>query len=309
MLATEILSLVNISSNNQISPEMAVIFMDGIQKSAFQSNTAAFLQYKQILVPYTTFTLQSGGYTGCIDSDIGKPVADANTGTGTLRAFDNSKFEWTIEIITPFTPESGIQVVGGTGAAQFPTTMITKGFKGPYPAPTDPACRKVWGITQRKPEKFWLDWTGWCGIYWVNGVFNTGDFQAFWNTVQSFETGLNDDLTNEFTFSFDPSLQATYYWVYWRNPPDVTGLDDTSEIIIPSSYHLQFVLALNDYAGAILNREPLDYDKMIEKYLGGWIDSLRAPFRDQKRNQNDSSAPGMGFGFGWGNGGPYGGII
>jgi hypothetical protein len=301
MLPTEILSLVNLSANNQLSPDLITIFIDGVQKSAFQTNTAAFLQYRQKMTLYKVFQMEDFSYTDCVDSDIGKAVLGADDGTGFLVSFDNTAKTWQINVTTDFVANESIQITDGTGAAQI-TAASTTGGRGPYPAPTDPACRKVWGITQRKPEQFWLEWTGWCGVYWVNGLFNTGDYQAFWNTVQPFETGLNDDLTNEFTFSFDPSLDATYYWVYWRNPPNFTDLSDSDQIIIPSSYHLQLVLALNDYAGAILNREPLDYDRMIDKYLGGWIDSLRAPFRDQKRNQNMSQTPANGYGFGYLNG-------
>lgn len=305
MLLTEIASFVNISSNNQLSPEQVTLLLDGIQKSVFQKNQAAFLQYTNILKIFKTYTLISSGYVDAVTSDIGKDVIGEDTGTiGTLIAYDNDLREWTIDVTATPGADEIIQVGSGTGSGQL-NGGAAKGYRGPYAAPTDVPCRKIWGITQRKPGRFWLEFAGCAGVYWVNGLINTGDYLAFWGPIAPFETGQTDDLQNTFMFSFDPSLKAVYYWVYWRNPPSITELDNSTQLIIPEAYHHQVLLACNDLAGAILNREPLDYDQMIEGYLGGWIDAIRAPFRDQRLNQNMTQNGGTGFGLGFG----YGGIV
>lgn len=298
MLPTEIASFINIAANNQLSPEQVTLIMDNVQKTAFQKNTAAFLQYRNILKVYTPITLVASPYTSPSSDDIGRTVSDASTGAGILRAYDSSIFTWYIEVTAPFTNGLVIGVDGGTGGGTISKVETELGYIGPYSAPTDKPCRKVWGITQRKPERFWLDWISFCGLYWVNGLPNNGDYLSFWGAVSPFETGLNDDLTNEFTFSFRPSLKAVYYWVYWQNPPSITGLDDASQIIIPEAYHLQFIQTCNMARGMILEGGDFS-DDVVEKYLGGWLDTLRAPFRDQKLNQNMSQGPQTGFG-------PYG---
>ncbi len=313
MLLTEIASLVNISTNNQVSPEMVVILMDNIQKTAFQSNTAAFLQYRQVLTLYPIMTMDSSGYIDLEDADIGKTVGSEDGTVGVLVAFDNEAYEWTIKVTTSTAGNYAVGQVltvvdGSTGRGQI-TNNATRAYRGPYPAPTDPACRKVWGITQRLPERFWLDFTSCAGLYWINGILNSNDFLAFWGPIAPFETGLNDDLTNEFTFSFDPSFNTTYRWVYWRNPPTISGLDDSDELIIPEAYHSPYALAICDLAMAFIAREKVDYNSMVDSYLGKWVDDLRAPFRDQKLNENmsqGSQAGGYGFSYGLGDG-YYGG--
>ncbi len=302
MLLTEIASFINIAGNNQLSPEQVVLIIDNVQKTAFQKNTAAFLQYRQKLIPRQIFTLSASGFTACEDSDIGKSVAHGTgSGAGTLVSFDNDARTWVVESTTKFSANQDVGINDGEGSG---TLTAVETFKGPYAAPTSPECRKVWGITQRKPERFWLDFIGICGLYWINGLPNSNDFLAFWGPIAPFETGLNDDLTNEFTFSFDPSFEATYYWVYWRNPPTITGLDDSTQLIIPEAYHLQLIQACNAAAASLLSGEPYD-DSTVERYLGGWIDSLRAPFREQKLNQNMTQ--GGQNTFGWGVGGYQGG--
>lgn len=296
MTLSEIASFLNKSSNNQLSPGELCLIMDSIQKKIFQSNTAAFLQYSQVLTLYQNIQMIAAGYTGCVPSDIGMLVSDSASGSGMLMAYDNTLMIWTIGNITsPFITPGPIAVTSGTGSAQSTTPLSITGYEGPYAAPTNPTCRKVWGITQRKPQKFWLDFIVGCGLYWINGLPNTQDYMAFWGANAPFETGLNDDLQNTFLFSFCPSLQATYYWVYWRNPPSITGFNDNTQLIIPEAYHHDFFLACRDLGSAIVEGGAFN-DQAIENYLGGWIDSLRAPFRDQKLNRNMSQAPnGIGY--------------
>lgn len=279
--------------------------MDNVQKTCFQKNTAAFLQYRQVLKIWQIISV-SEFTTPLQDSDIGSTIGVYGTSiVGTLMAFDAT----TMSVITSdqFTDGANFTVNGsiyGTLATPVNQTI----FIGPYSAPTNPPCRKVWGITQRKPERFWLDFVGRCGLYWVNGLPNTGDYLAWWGSIAPFETGLNDDLNNQFTFSWPPSLKATYYWTYWINPPSITGLDDSTQIIIPEAYHLQYIQCCNAARGMILEGGDFS-DDVVEKYLGGWLDTLRAPFKDQKLNPNQTQGPDIGFGpnSGYGNGyGVYG---
>lgn len=279
--------------------------MDSVQKTAFQKNTAAFLQYRNVLVIQQVLSFDSVDYRNPIDSDIGKTVTSDSGKTGTLVSFDNTAFTWNVVTTDSFLSGEEVTVNSGDGAAFLLADKYQIVFKGPYSAPTDKPCRKVWGITQRKPERFWLDWTAFCGLYWVNGLPNNGDYLSFWGNVSPFETGLNDDLTNEFTFSFLPSEKATYYWVYWQNPPSITGFDDASQLIIPEAYHLQYIQACNMARGMILEGGDFS-DDVVEKYLGGWLDTLRAPFRDQKRNQNMTQGQSTGYSP-YGAGGLYGG--
>ncbi len=103
-------------------------------------------------------------------------------------------------------------------------------------------------------------------------------------------TGNTYDLQNQFLFSYDPipeaNAQHPYYWVYWKNPPSITGLDDSDSLLIPEAYHFHFANACQQFAKAFLEGGVASLDKITQDNLSPWVDTLLAPFRDQWRNSN-----------------------
>ncbi len=137
-----------------------------------------------------------------------------------------------------------------------------------------------------------------CG-YWysIDGVWQTEDYRAFWgDRLYPFVTGNTFDLSNEFLFSFDPIVDDEnvnpYYWVYWKNPPTITLLDEEGVLLIPEAYHINFANAVQQVATAFLDKSPVSVDDIVKANLGGWINSLLAPFRSQWRGSNMTQAPG-----------------
>lgn len=298
MTLTEIASLVNLGTNNQLSLGTVTLFMDSIQKNVFQKNQQAFLVYDKVLTILTEIEFDLSGYTEPVASDIGKTVVGATSGiTGVLVSY--SGITWQLETVDgSFSPGEAISITTGTGAGTLETSHFQHGWRGPYDAPTDPQCRKIWGVTKRPPHLFWVQYLAQCG-YWysIDGVWQTEDYRAFWgDRLYPFVTGNTFDLSNQFLFSFDPVADddpaTPYYWVYWKNPPTISDVSEEGVLLIPDAYHINFANAVQQAGTAFLEKQPVSIDDIVKANLGGWINSLLAPFRSQWRGSNMTQAPG-----------------
>ncbi len=294
MTLSEIASFVNIGTNNQLSLERLSLIMDSVQKNVFQKNQQAFLVYDKTLTILTELEFVSSNIAS---NSIGEVLTGQESGaTGTIVAlYANSlTLSGVVGSFSPnetaTTPEDAFIVLTGQNQQH--------GWRGPYSAPTEPPCRKIWGVTRRPPHLFWLQFIRQCG-YWysINGIWQTEDYRAFWgDRLYPFMTGNTYDLSNEFLFSFDPVPQAAeehpYYWVYWKNPPTIAGMDESGTLLVPEAYHLNFANACQQAAQAFLSGTPLSIDDVVKKNLGGWVDSLLAPYREQWRGSNMTQSPG-----------------
>jgi len=298
MTLTEIAAFVNLGTNNQLSLEQVMLVMDSVQKNVFQKNQQAFLVYDQTLTILTELEFDPTGYTSPVSSDVGKTVVGATSGaTGVLVSYTG--YKWQLSGVTgTFTAEEAVSITTGTGAGALEDSNYQHGWRGPYSAPTAPPCRKIWGVTRRPPHLFWLDFIRQFG-YWysINGVWQTEDYRAFWgDRLYPFMTGNTYDLSNQFLFSFDPVPQAAtehpYYWVYWKNPPSITDLSEDDTLLVPEAYHFNFANACQQVAGAFLNSTPISIDAVVKANLGGWVDSLLAPYRSEWRGSNMTQASG-----------------
>ncbi len=299
MLLTEIAGWVNLGTNNQVSPEQVCMAMDAIQKNVFQRNQQAFLVYDKILTIWQGIQFVDAGYVSAIESDIGKPVVSTGV-TGTLKQYDNDEKIWYVETDDAFTASAAVTITGGTGTGTLEAEKFQWNFRGPYFAPDSPPCRKIWGVTKKSPGKFWLDYLGcgWGFIYSIDGIWQTNDYRALWgNRLYPFVTGNTFDLDNSFLFSFDPGRNHSehpYRWVYWKNPPNITGLDDSSTLLIPSAYHFNLAKATKEVVQVFLQDQGASIDKIVDDNLGSWVDTLLAPFRSEWRasNMTQQRSPG-----------------
>lgn len=296
MTLTEIASLVNLGTNNQMSLDTVTLFMDSIQKNVFQKNQQAFLVYDQQLTILTELEFSVINDVP-VESDIGKTVVAATSGTtGILVSY--SGLRWQLSGVNgDFTEGESISITAGTGAGILDTENFQHGWRGPYDAPTSPPCRKIWGVTKRPPHLFWVQYLAACG-YWysINGVWQTEDYRSFWgDRLYPFMTGNTFDLSNQFLFSFDPVVDnedAPYYWVYWKNSPSITDLSEDGVLLIPEAYHINYANAVQQACSAFLEKQPVSIDDIVKANLGGWISTLLAPFRSQWRGSNMTQAPG-----------------
>ena len=286
MLLTEIASLINIGANNQLTADQIAIYVDAAQKSVYQTNLQAFLVYDQKVSIQQVLNVSSFEYDP-IDSDIGKAVVGGtSSASGILVSYDAS----TLNVVTTDTYTAGesFTITSGTGSGVIDTPTGQAVFKGPYQAPAN--TRKVLGITTRKPGRFDIQFAGFCAIYAINGNVYTGDYGLIWDNGRPFETGLVGDLQNTFFWATPPSLKATYYWTYWKQPPTISGLDDDSSLTIPTAYHLEFANFVKAWAKVFLEDAP---QPQVSDYLGKWITDLEAPYRDQKGYQNQTQNSGF----------------
>lgn len=299
MLLSEIASFVNLGVSSQLSLEQVYIVMDAVQKNAFQHNQQAFLVYDQKLTILTELEFVSSGYTNAVDADVSKTVVGGTSGTtGVLVSYDNTERKWQLSGVDgDFTAGEPITITTGTGGGDLETEDFQHGWRGPYTAPTDPQCRKIWGVTKRPPHLFWVQFMSRWYWYSINGVWQTEDYRAFWgDRLYPFVTGNTYDLSNEFLFSFDPVVdddpEAPYYWVYWKNPPSLTQASDSTDLLIPEAYHLHFANACQQFGKAFLEGNVASLDSIIKSNLNPWINSLLAPYREQWRASNMTQAPG-----------------
>ncbi len=251
-----------------------------------------------MLTILTAIEFDLAGYTEPVSSDIGKTVVGATSGkTGVLVGY--SGLTWSLDTVDgEFSPGEAMTITTGTGAGTLKESNFQHGWRGPYSAPTDPACRKIWGVTKRPPHLFWVQYLAQCG-YWysIDGVWQTQDYRAFWgNNLYPFVTGNTFDLSNEFLFSFDPIVNddpaTPYYWVYWKNPPTIADLSEDGVLLIPEAYHINYANAVQQACTAFLEKQPVSIDDIVKANLGGWVNSLLAPFRSQWRGSNMTQAPG-----------------
>lgn len=277
MLLSEIASFMNIGLENQIKPEQALLVMDAVQKAAFSRNTDAFLVYDRKVEIVTELVLGSL-VSAPTDADVGSTVTGAISGaTGVLSSVSDDGLSWRIK--TGDTFAAGETITVGTASGTLSTDDYQQVWRGPYAAPSD--CRKIWGITSRLPGRFDSR---------PRGIRDYGEPCV---TPRPFKGGDTNDLDNTFLFSVAPALTDTLYWVFWRNAPDITSFKDQSRLKIPAAYHTQFIACCVAAAQMILTQGRFD-DALIDHYLGGWLASLSAPYRDQDDHQNMTLAVGDG---------------
>jgi hypothetical protein len=92
-----------------------------------------FATHEEKIAQYTKHTVElvctAGGYTDCIPTDIGKPVAAVGSGdSGTLVSYVNATFTWIVDPDTPadvFQDADALTVTGGDGVGVVDTSGVT----------------------------------------------------------------------------------------------------------------------------------------------------------------------------------------
>lgn len=278
MLLHEIASFLNIADGNQLALEQKLLIMDTVQKSAFERDLDAFLVYDREVDTLTELLL-GGVSVAPTDASIGATVTGSISGaTGVLRSYDDELRSWRVKTTGTFTP--GEAVTGGGASGTLATADHQRPWRGPYTAPAH--CRKIWGITRRTPGRFY------------GGNARMADDYGETRVDRPFVGGQVNDLDRTFLFGSPPNLAHTLYWVFWRAAPSITGIKDQSQLLIPAAYHLPFIACCNAAAKMILVDGRFD-GMLVHQYLGDWLASLSAPYRDQEDWQNMTRQVGDGF--------------
>ena len=283
MTLAKIASWVARATRMKLSPDQIIILMDAAQKMAFDQDMKQFLVWTEDLTIYSTIEFLSTGYTSAVAGDIGKAVVGGTSATsGVLVSYDNSTRIWVVNTTNDYTNSEHITITAGTGAGTLIATSAQLGYVGPYDAPTDPVCRKIWGVTTATDTNIF-------GLTDLT-TFPMDDFDFLPNNFNPnafFKPGREDNIGKTFIFAQNPGLDTTYRWVYWRDAQDIDGTTDDTQLEIPSTYHLNFANACVKLAQISLSGEDVD-PKVIGAFFQPWWNTLTRPYTPMGRASNQS---------------------
>ena len=277
MTLQEMSSFIQNALRYKMSTAQVILLIDAVQKIAFDEDQNIFKIWSSF-TPQFTLTFSSGGYTSAVAGDVGKTVTDG-TATGVLISYDNTARTWNITSSndTAFTDSAAVTITAGTGAGTLASSSSFVGYKGPYDAPTSPPCRKIWGVTRETDAR----------IYGNDGTITTDyDFSSdFYDPSRLFEQARVDNINSQITLIQAPTLNSVYRWVYWRQAPTITGIDsgDDASMLIPSTYHFQFINACLLQSNIIIRGEMVNPND-VRAILGRWWESLLAPYTPMGKN-------------------------
>lgn len=261
----------------KLHEDQVLQIMDACQHIAFDYNSPSFLVWNRKLTPnYELNFSLTAAYTDAVAAEVGLTVLGATSGaTAVLLSYDESERRWQVDTVTG-TFVSGEVVTanegGGTGTGTLADEDFFETSPGPYDAPTDPPCRKIWGVTLATDGNL-------LGITELP-TFPLNDYDFLPNNYdpsRTFKQGRVDDIEETFTFGSAPDIDTLYRFIYWRDSPTVNNLSDASGIILPSRYHMSYTNACIRYARGILDGEPVSEGE-IKGFFEGFHDSLHQPF-------------------------------
>lgn len=291
MLLADISAMVNRALRFRLHPANIVVLLDAAQRYAFDTDLNAFLYWGATLTPKYYLEFLASGYTSAIVGDIGKTVVGATSGaTGTLVSYNNTTRKWLLTTSSTWTNGEAVTITTGTGAGSLIAAAAQTGYTGSYAYPTTIPVRKLWGVTAEPDTRiFGSDTTA---------TFPMNDFdfvpQTF-NPKALLKPGRKDDIGQTFTFIDSPALPSTtnsYRWVYWRNPPTITGTTDETQLIIPAAYHMNLVNATIKLAQLSLNGEDVD-PKVIQAIFQPWWNTLVDRYTPMGNKRNGTLNPGQ----------------
>lgn len=284
MTLQEIASFIQNTIRYKLSPEQVVLIIDATQKLAFDNDSKMFLVWSTF-TPYFEITFSASGYTSAIDGDVGKAVVGGSSGaTGLLVSYNNTTRVWKVTNTnqTEFTDGEAVTITTGTGAG---TVSDFSGYKGPYDVPTSPPTRKIWGITRETDNR-------------IFGNDETNDYDFASNNFDSstfFEQAREDNLNRQITLIQNPTVNAQYRWVYYRDAETITDIltASDSKLLVPSRYHMQFINACKKMADIAIFGEDLD-PADVKALLGGWWESSESPYTPMGKVTNRQLWPRQG---------------
>lgn len=265
--------------------------MDSAQRYAFDYDCPAFLYWGATLTPQYYIELLASGYVNAVVGDVGKTVVGATSGaTGTLVSYNNTTRKWLLTTSSTWTNGEAVTITTGTGAGSLIASAAQTGYTGSYAYPTAIPVRKLWGVTAEPDTRiFGSDTTT---------TFPMNDFDFVPQTFDPkslFKPGRKDDIGQTFTFIDAPALPSTtnsLRWVYWRNPPAITGTTDETQLLVPATYHMNLVNATIKLAEMALNGEDVD-PAVIRALFQPWWTTLADQYTPMGNNRNGTLNPGQ----------------
>jgi hypothetical protein len=76
-----------------------------------------------------------------------------------------------------------------------------------------------------------------------------------------------------FTFIEDPGTESTKWrWIYYRNPVDLTGPTDNTNLILPEQYHLNLIQATSRICDFETHQEAFNFKEIEQYFKDFWED-------------------------------------
>lgn len=278
----------------QVSPEQIVSYINMIQKIAYTGNVEAHVKYEAFTV-YQKLTFAAGGYTDCVDADVGKPVVGAVSGAlGTLISFDNDAEEWVVDVDSTLAAGGSldasevVSLTGGTGAGTLAATDQQTVYLGPYDYPDN--ARKIIGVTQytdaelarslfddRSPNDP------------SRSNFDYGIRISDVDRRRMFEERRLDIPARTFTFIFAPDTEKDYRWVYYRRAPTIETADDDDNLLIPEEYHHTLIVEGVQALAANALQGELAPEQVLKPFLVPYWQNQEEPY--DGHNQTSTGQP------------------
>lgn len=302
MTLVEILSKIMKNIRYKMDPDECTVIISMVQGIAFDEDLQAFKR-KVLLPVYTEVPCLSAGFTVSTD-DIGTTVTQATSGfTGTLRGFfeDSTTPRYSLVIERDNTSDdwnAANLVITNTGSLSV-TSDSTKDqadandFKGPYPWPTSPPCRKILGISTLSDARIYG------GAYTY--LSQRDDYGMCFDTMPIDERRLYlpnepDVLAKTITLINSPNLASpnlTYRFWYFLTCEDITNVQtDDALFLIDKEFHMNFVEACTAYCRCTLNNEPVTRD-LINEYFKDWWAKLRKQYQAFGKASNEVNEPNI----------------
>lgn len=296
MTLQEISSWLNQALRFKLSEAQIILLLNETHKLACDQNILTFQYWDNKLTTYQELLFDSAGYVSAIASDVGLGVTGGTSGsTGTLISFDNTERIWVIETSNSFQAGETITVDAGTGTGALLTDDIfQQGHLGPYDWPTSPPVRKMNGLSNvtdgqifgRRVDTVLPDGS----VNVDNQSFRTIDdygliFNQF-NERNFYIPARVDQFARTITLISRPGIGETPRWIYYRQPETITDiLADDSKVLIPETYHTNWVQALIESA-QVTTKNQVFTREHIEGHFAEWWETMKASYHPDGKNGN-----------------------
>jgi len=270
MTLQEISSFLNQSLRFKLNEAQIILLINETHKLACDQDILTFKFWDNFLTTHQELLFKDTGYTDAVLADIGTEVSSSSGQTGTLISFDNTTRIWVVETIEVFVAGDTV-TAGVTGTGDLLTgETFQQGHLGPYAWPTTPPVRSMNGVSNVTDQQIFGQRKDFIlpdeGLNISNNSFRLRDdygiiFDEF-NPRNFYLPARNDEFAGTLTLINRPGLGETPRWVYFRQPEVITDIiADDSKVLIPETYHMNWVQCLIEALGFLRIRHSLQEGK------------------------------------------------
>ena len=286
MTLQDIASWISRGIRNKLAEEQIVLLMDAIQRLAFDSTCLAFKKYETMTI-YQKLSVASFSVAP-VAGDVGLPlVGDDSAAEGVIISYETDADDpyVIVESEDTFEDGEGFTITGGTGVGTLAATDAQAGHLGPYSFPAyddgKTKVRKFIGVTTVSDAALFGTETD------ASESDDYGMLPRGANRNNLYKDGRPDEVRGTFTFTTAPVQSDSHRWVFFEEPPAITGLDTDNDanLLLPERYHMNFAQACIKCGNMFLRGKPYGRADVVEDF-GPWWEALRKKFTPTGRSRN-----------------------